>query len=226
MNKVIGVYRITNKLNGKSYIGQSTNIENRINGHRQAINRAPDDPRGQSPLYDDMRKFGIENFEVEILKLCNLDELNEWEEFFINAYDSVNNGYNRTDKAITTSDPKVIAKIHTKEVRKRRSKEFTKMNLKNWSDPAYRRERSIASSKLQKERLKDPEYLKQKSEQLSRHWKKKKKKVAQYTLDGELVKIYGGVREAERKSGIYIHNHLKHPEKRKQAGGYVWKYVE
>lgn len=30
---MIGIYRYTNRINGKSYIGKSTNIEQRKNGH-------------------------------------------------------------------------------------------------------------------------------------------------------------------------------------------------
>lgn len=226
MNKMIGVYKITNVKNGKMYIGQSFNIENRIRGHMQAINRAPEDKRGQGPLYDDMKKYGVENFDVEILHLCDSRDLDEWEERFIKMYDSVTKGYNRTDKAVAATDPKVMAKIQNEEVRKRRSLEFTKMNLKKWNDPAYRKERSLASSRLQKERLKDPEYLKEKSEQLSRYWKKRRRKVSQFTLDGEHLQTFESIRAAERESGISIHNHLNHPETRKQAGGFVWKYTE
>lgn len=224
---VIGVYKITNSLNGKSYIGQSKDIKKRFNTHKSAINRSLDDPRGQGPLYDAMRKYGVDNFVFEVLEECSESELDEREEYYISLYDSVNNGYNRSETAITTNDENVIKKIQSQEVRERRSKEFTEMNKRNWKDPEYRETRSKHSSQVQKERLKDPEYRKQKSEHLKRHWSKKKKKIAQYTLDGELVKVYDGLRVAERETGITsIHKHIREPHKRKQAGGFVWKYVE
>lgn len=223
---MISIYKITNTINGKMYIGQTSNTRKRFTQHRNSINRHEDDKRGQGPLYDDMREYGVDKFEIKTLTTCTISESDKWEEYYIKLFNSVEEGYNRTYRAIATNDPDVMTKIQTPEVRVERSKGFTEMNIENWKDPEYRKRKSIESSKLQKERLKDPEYLKEKSEQLKTHWKAKMKRVAQYTLDGEYIRSYEGVRVAERESGIDIHNHLKHPDKRKTAGGFVWKYEE
>lgn len=52
------------------------------------------------------------------------------------------------------------------------------------------------------------------------------KSVAQYTLDGKLVKIWESTREAERETGI-CHGSISSAAlgKRKKTGGYIWKYV-
>jgi group I intron endonuclease len=224
---MIGVYKITNSLNGKSYIGQSKNIKRRFKNHKESINRKPDDLRGKGPLYDEMKKYGVEHFVFEVLKECDESQLNELEEYYIKKYDSVSEGYNIAKTSITTNDPDVMNKIQTKEVRERRSKQFSDMNHSNWKDSRYRKEMSERSSQLQKERLKNPDYLKKKSDDLKKHWEKKKKKVAQYSLSGELVKVYDGIRIAERETGIStIHKHIRDPIKRKQAGGFVWRYIE
>ncbi|WP_079708095.1 GIY-YIG nuclease family protein [Paraliobacillus ryukyuensis] len=227
MERIVGIYKVTNLINGKMYIGQSTNIKKRFTSHKNAINRSDDDPRGQGPLYDDMRNYGVENFSFEVMEECSKNELNEKEEYYISFHNSVDDGYNISKKAITTNDPDVRKKIITEEFLERNSIRFKEMNKQNWKDAEYRKKKSKQSSELQKKRLQDPEYRKQKSEQLKKYWSKKKKRVAQYTLDGELVAVYEGLRVAERNTGIKsIHKHLKEPDKRKQAGGYVWKYVD
>lgn len=224
---MIGIYKITNKSNGKFYIGQSTNLNKRFKDHRNSINRKEDDKRGKGPLYDDMRKYGLDCFSFEVLEKCNKEELNDKEEYYIDLYDAVNKGYNKSKTAIATNDENVMKKIVTPEFLEKQRKRFTEMNRENWKDSKYREEKSKWSSELQKKRLEDPEYLAEKVATLKKATDKKKKRVAQYTLDGELVAIHEGLRVAERTTGIRsIYNHIKHPDKRKQAGGFVWKYVD
>lgn len=80
------IYKTTNKINGKIYIGQSTKNKIDINyfGSGKLIKQA-------------IKKYGIENFEREILE-CFIDkkELDESEVFYIKEFDSNNLeiGYN------------------------------------------------------------------------------------------------------------------------------------
>lgn len=83
------IYKITNLLNEKIYIGQTRQpIEKRFLQHFKA----------DSPLGQDMREYGIENFTIEIIERCeNQEQLNEREIFWINALNSKQpNGYNVT----------------------------------------------------------------------------------------------------------------------------------
>lgn len=85
---MIGIYKITKISNGKSYIGQSNNIERRFKEHQQ---------KGASsriPLDIAIQKYGTHAFTYEILEECPLDKLNEREKYWINYYDTINNGYN------------------------------------------------------------------------------------------------------------------------------------
>lgn len=187
----------------------------------------PNDRRGQSELYDDMRLYGIDAFEFDILEECPEEKLVEREEYYIALYNTAEMGYNICETSYAMSDPKVADAYYTEEKRKEYAKRMKQANRKSWQDPEYREQKSKAISDLQKQRLQDPEYRKEKSEQLRRYWESIKRKVAQYTLDGELVKIYDGIRVAERDTGIStIHKHIRNPDKRKQAGGYIWKYVD
>ena len=93
---MVGIYKITNLLNGKCYIGQSTNIQRRFISHRNK----PFDINSHSyeyPLYRAIRKYGLENFKFEVLEECRVDQLNELERGYIKEFDSFLNGYNQDE---------------------------------------------------------------------------------------------------------------------------------
>ena len=92
-----GIYKITNNINKKVYIGQSICIEKRWKRHyneTRNINSSSYD----YPLYRAIRKYGLENFSFEILEECETTKLNEKEIFWISFYKSnyPNKGYNLT----------------------------------------------------------------------------------------------------------------------------------
>lgn len=85
----MGIYKITNKINGKSYIGQSIDILQRWSQHKRSKDF-------NNPLYLDMEKYGQQNFIYEIIEECPQTQLNEREKFWIKYYNSYKDGYNRT----------------------------------------------------------------------------------------------------------------------------------
>ena len=89
---MIGIYKITNKINHKCYIGQSVNINKRWNAH---INQFNNIDVYNYPLYRAFRKYGLENFSFEVIETCPRDKLNEREKYWIQYYDSCCNGYNQ-----------------------------------------------------------------------------------------------------------------------------------
>ena len=94
---MIGIYKITNLINGKSYIGQSVNIQKRFNAHRSAAFN-PNNKNYDFPLYKAIRKYGIENFKFEVLEECDRSELDNKETFYIAKYQTHGkNGYNQDD---------------------------------------------------------------------------------------------------------------------------------
>ena len=89
------IYKITNKINGKIYIGQAININTRWYHHK---NNAFIKNKNQA-LYQAMRKYGVDNFTIEqIDSAYSKDELNKKEIYWIEKYQSYksSNGYNRT----------------------------------------------------------------------------------------------------------------------------------
>lgn len=101
---MIGIYKFTNKENGKVYIGKSVNINSRKNRHyynaRHGMNGS---------FYNALRKYGESCFSFDVLRdLSYLEgednntvnkELDYWERHYINAYKAniKEYGYNNTE---------------------------------------------------------------------------------------------------------------------------------
>lgn len=92
---MIGIYKITNLINNKSYIGQSINIEKRWYEHKYK-SQCEDDRSFNSILHIAFRKYGIDNFKFEILEeLKTVEQLDKKEQYYIRLYDTITpNGYN------------------------------------------------------------------------------------------------------------------------------------
>lgn len=83
------IYKITNKVNGKSYIGQTRyTVEFRW---RQHIHK-----KDNVYFHNALKKYGTNNFIVETLEECDVEILNEREIFYIAKYNTFKDGYNLT----------------------------------------------------------------------------------------------------------------------------------
>lgn len=92
---MIGIYKITNKINNLVYVGQSINVEKRWNAHKKRpFNKKSKD--FDIPLYKDIREYGLSNFNFELIEECPEEELNEKEQYWIQYYNSFFNGYNES----------------------------------------------------------------------------------------------------------------------------------
>lgn len=88
------IYIIKNTVNNKVYIGQtSRELEVRWNEHKKCGNIGY---KLTSKFYRDMYEIGVDNFYIEVLETCNINELDSKEQYYINKYNSFYNGYNST----------------------------------------------------------------------------------------------------------------------------------
>lgn len=85
-----GIYKITNTINNKIYIGQSVRIKDRWNEHCNPS------PNKHSIISQAIKKYGKENFTFEVIEECSQDQLDEREVFWIKYYNSFEDGYNLT----------------------------------------------------------------------------------------------------------------------------------
>ena len=85
------IYIIKNNINNKVYIGQTIQALNvRLQNHKMA-SRIED-----TKFYRAIRKYGEDNFFIELLENVSNDKLDERECYWIKEYDSYYNGYNST----------------------------------------------------------------------------------------------------------------------------------
>lgn len=82
------IYALKNKINNKVYVGQTwQSLEDRWNRGHGYI--------GSLKLENAINKYGKENFYYEIITACGTqDAADYWEQYFIEKFGSIKNGYN------------------------------------------------------------------------------------------------------------------------------------
>lgn len=87
------IYKLTNNVNNKIYIGQTVNYNERMRHHKESAFRV-NSKEYSRPLYRAIRKYGWDNFTIDIIdNATTLEELNEKEIYWIKKYDScIDNG--------------------------------------------------------------------------------------------------------------------------------------
>jgi len=96
----IGIYSLTNKINGKRYIGKSINIERRFGQHRLDLKRKVRNKKHTNAhLFNSAATYGIENFSFDILEVfTEIDEglLRDREIYWMDFYNTCDPdfGYN------------------------------------------------------------------------------------------------------------------------------------
>ncbi len=101
------IYKTTCLLNDKIYVGHhsSNDLNDKYLGSGAYFKRA-------------VKQYGKENFKKEILEVCEYDQLQEREKFWIEKLDSINNGYN---KLFTGRGGENLGVPHTDEVKQKMS---------------------------------------------------------------------------------------------------------
>ena len=86
--RICGIYKITNTMNGKCYIGQSVNIEKRWEYYKYGT-------KDNTPILYAIRKHGLNNFKFEVVEECSIESINTRERYWIDRINSLSpNGYN------------------------------------------------------------------------------------------------------------------------------------
>ena len=104
---MMGIYKITNIINNKCYIGLSNNLHKRIEHHKYTL---INNQHYNEYLQRSVNKYGIDNFTFEILfkkEFIDRNNLNLLEQTFISIFNSFKEGYNQTsggDSALEISN--------------------------------------------------------------------------------------------------------------------------
>ena len=206
------IYKITNNINGKVYIGKTTKtVEERWKGHLKKKNYK------KNKFYNALNKYGIDNFTIEEIEECDDDLLNEQEIYWINFYNSYENGYNSTgggDGGIKITPIKI--------------KQIIELYQQGFSitDISKKLHSSIETITFYLKKELNLSDKKIKSNGYKIRSKKQYKPVIQLSLNGEIIQIFTSLQEAQEKTNIwYTHIGQVCNGKRLTAGGFKWKFL-
>ena len=200
------IYKITNHINGKVYIGQTRNLIEYRWQHHLYKGRNPDKPDTDYPLYRAMRKYGLENFSILQVEEIDNEFLDERECYWIQQENSLTpNGYNCDlgGKGVSRYNYDEILKYY-----------FTEAN-ENASETA----RKFGCSLQTILKILEANDFSAKGH---------KQKIYQISLkDGSIIKEFNSLVEAEKEMNI-SHTQLWSAlnYQAKSAGGYAWCKVE
>lgn len=218
------IYKHTNKINGKCYIGQTIKVDSKYrwgpngNGYER-----------QPKFWNAIQKYGWENFEHEILKndIETAEDAAYWEAYFIDKYDSINNGYNNHEAGVNGAAISLWKPVYQYDLAGNFIKKFDSLT-QAWE------ETNIAFGSISKAcdgKLKSAgnsqwrwDYA-EKIPAINRNTNAKR--LYQYDLDGNLVAIYNSGVEAEEITGINRATICGSAKKIiRTAGNFVWRYED
>lgn len=245
-NYINCIYMYINKNNGKKYIGQTVDFNRR---HKQHINASLSNMNGydeNTPIHRAMRKYGIDNFEIVILKqdLSDQEELNYWESFYIKEYNTLYRngmGYNVSSggsygNPYAGKTEEEMKKISKKKSESRKGIKFTEEHKKHISENSYMKNIPSEQHPFYGKHHSEEANEKNKQAHIGKHHTEETKeqikktctdkfgvKILQYDKQGNLIKTWNSVKEASRETGIDQSSIRKCLSKeRKSSGGYVW----
>ncbi len=89
-----GIYKLTSLIDGKCYIGKSTNIKKRIADHMKSVVGIT--TIADQAVHHVIAREGYWNWTIEPIIYCEKDKLNELEKYYIDFFKSNSFGYNKT----------------------------------------------------------------------------------------------------------------------------------
>ena len=105
------IYKITNKINNKIYIGCTIySLEKRFSEHAYRALKTDN----KSKLYNSIRKYGVKSFSIELIQECDLNIIYEIEKKYITELDTYDNGLNST-----FGGEGCLGYVHSPEIRKK-----------------------------------------------------------------------------------------------------------
>lgn len=192
------IYKITNSINGKIYIGSSKNFYSRYLAHKSKKNI-------NTYLGRAFRKYGFENFIFEVLESPEIVDLIKREQFWMDFYKSYDKsiGYNSRPTAESNLGFKHSDSTKNKLSESQKGKPRKNGNsYRNYSD-------------TQREKFKNT------MKELKHDWKQ----VSQFDLKENLIKTFPSISEAGRQTGLNFKSISRCAlGQRKTAFGFIWKF--
>lgn len=204
------IYKVTNNINGKVYIGQT--VRTPRDRWRQHVQDAYNESKCLH-LCAAILKYGEENFTVEAIEFCPQDQLDEREIYWIKQYNSQEEGYNITagGKGTNKEVPQELLEqlwdsgLSTDEIAQQVgfTRQWVRQRLKPYKNYSAEEGKRRGAKLISKG---------------------KGHAVLQLNLDGTVVNEYPSIKIATETTGI--NNISRSCIKGTTAGGYRWQYKE
>lgn len=239
------IYMVTNKINGKKYIGQTLRDDIKI---RWSYHKSMQKNSIGHYLYNAYKKYGIENFKFEIICICFDEDCNKYEIDYIKKYNTISpNGYNlksggenqkhhaETKKLMRQKNKKPISnetreklklyglKCRGIKLSNEQKEKMSSARTKYWANISTEAFESI-SNKRKEIYLKKDSKTKQ---ALENGTKLLRKKVLKFDKNGTLLNSYASISQAATENNLHISgisracNHLHNA---KESGGFIWEF--
>lgn len=215
-----GIYKITNTINGKLYIGSTTNLKQRKYAHFYNLNNSR-----CIKLVNAMKKYGIDNFVFEVIEYINLQEcsaneskltLIEREQYYLDLYQSYITGYNIIKHAGCSTYGHKFSEVQ---------KLVYKKCKKGENNPMWNRKKTIDQIEKTASKLRG---LKRTHEQKLKFGKHRRKRISIFTIDGIFIKTFESLTSAAKETGgdiTAISKCLHNKPNFNTCKGFVWKYA-
>ncbi len=152
-----GIYKITNLINRKMYIGSAVNINNRFAGHLCKLRKKSHANKHLQFAYN---KYGEEALKFEVIEIVkNKVNLIEREQYWIDYFDTFNYGYNQLSKA-GSSLGKIVSEKTKEKLR------IVMLGNNHALGRKASNEEKAARSAFLKQRFNNPEFKKKLSERM------------------------------------------------------------
>jgi group I intron endonuclease len=188
MKKLSGIYKIENLINGKVYIGSSSDIQQRLKNHKSDLKL---NKHGNTHLQYSFNKYGEEVFSFSVIEITDKKDLIFKETYYIKLYKALDRkfGYNKASNIEDTSGYK-----WSDESRK-------KLSQSKKGKPIHPNTKKALIEANKKRVYQNMDYLWSK-ENIEKSAKARQNPILQYTLEGKFVKIWSSASTVEKEIGI------------------------
>jgi len=206
------IYKIVNKIDGKIYIGQTTqDLEERWKQHRKTTSNC-------RYLKLAIKKYGLDQFDFKLICICFDNDLNKYESSYIKQYNSiVPTGYNLRKGGNSSKHHEETKKKISEKLKNRTDLVHSKHQLGKPHSEEIKRKISNSLKGIKHSQ----ESIQKRSELLIKHT------IFQLNMDGTVIQTFNGYTEAAKSVGIHkgaiwcVCN-----GKRKTVKGFMWKSIE
>lgn len=201
-----GLYRITSPT-GKVYIGQATNLQQRLKAYFTLAGFLSSQPK----IYASLQKYGIENHTIEVVELCEISLLNERERYY---KELVVGELGWKLALFCRVDDRSTGPMHPDTILKMRE-------AKTGSKLSEETKQKIASAHKGTKKS----YISERNKAMfTNRPAPNRRAIIQLSKGGEIVNEYGSIHEAILATSTNPKACLS--GKCQTAGGFIWKYKD